>query len=104
MAGGDGETVTVRRPPPKGKFGDPGTGDTVEFTIDGVLFAPGGSGENNTAANSVDTQAQLYITDPGVDVRPADQVLARGGVWEVIGDTAVWGRFGAVVSLRKFTG
>lgn len=99
------EAVTIVRPPGRGKFGDPAPGDIAESPLGGVLFAPGGSDENHNAANSVDTDVTLYVqgnTDTGV--LPTDRVRARGVMYEVIGEPAVWAGFGTVIRLKRFTG
>jgi hypothetical protein len=99
------ESVTVVRPPGKGKFGDPAAGQSTERPLDGVLFAPGQSNELTDRANSVDTDATLYVqgnTDTGV--LPTDRIRARGELFEVVGAPAVWAGFGTVIQLRRFTG
>lgn len=101
-----GETVTVVRPAPLDKFGDPIAGETdKEFNSDGWLVAPGGSTELRTGQNSVDSDMALYRTGPPGEevITPGDRVRVRGLLYEVQGEPAVW-RLGTVISLRKFTG
>lgn len=105
MAGGDAETVTVIRPPAKGKFGDRAPGAAVEFELPGVMVAPGASTELVNGQNSVDTDMTLYAegnSDTGV--RATDRIRVRGQLYEVVGQPAVWGRFGTVIQLRRFAG
>lgn len=99
------EAATIVRPPGKAKFGDPASGSAVEFPLDGVLFAPGSSSEGHDRANSVDTDAALYVqgnTDTGV--LATDRVRVRGELYEVVGTPAIWAGFGTVIQLRRFTG
>jgi hypothetical protein len=99
------EQVTIVRPPGKVKFGDRATGPAVEFPLDGVMFAPGASAENNDGANSVDTDGALYAqgnTETGV--LPSDRIRVRGEMYEVVGKPAIWAGFGTVIQLRRFTG
>lgn len=99
------EAVTVVRPPGRGKFGDPAAGDATEFALGGALFAPGSSTEDHNAANSVDTDATLYLQgNTDTDVLPTDRIRARGVMYEVVGEPAVWAGFGTVIQLRRFTG
>lgn len=101
----DSESVVIVRPPGRAKFGDPAAGAAVEIALDGVLFAPGSSNENTDRANSVDSDATLYVqgnTDTGV--LPSDRVRARDEMYEVVGKPAVWAGFGTVIQLRRFTG
>ena len=97
--------MTVVRPPAKAKFGDPAPGAAIEIPLDGAMFAPGASTEVNGGANSVDTDATLFMqgnTDTGV--LPTDRIRARGEMYEVVGKPAVWAGFGTVIQLRRFTG
>lgn len=99
------EQVTIVRPPRKGKFGDPAPGASVELPLDGVMFAPGASAENNDGANSVDTDGAIYAqgnTDTGV--LPTDRIRVRGEMYEVVGKPSIWAGFGTVIQLRRFTG
>lgn len=97
--------MTIVRPPGKGKFGDPAAGAAVELPLDGVLFAPGASMENHDGANTVESDAALYVqgnTDTGV--LPTDRIMARGELYEVTGKPAIWAGFGTVIQLRRFAG
>ena len=101
----DTESVTVVRPPGKAKFGDPAAGSPVESELAGALFAPGASSELNSGANSVDTDAALYLegnTETGV--LPTDRIRVRGEMYEVVGKPAIWAGFGTVIQLRRFAG
>ena len=99
-----GEEVTIVRPAPRDKFGDPVAGSAAETTSPGWLVAPGGSAELNDAQNSVDSDVDLYRWGSfDEDVRPPYQIRVRGKLYEVVGEPAVW-RLGTVIRLRKFTG
>lgn len=103
---GGGETVTVVRPAPLDKFGDPVPGETdTEFDSDGWMVAPGGSTELRDGQNSVDSDMALYRTGPpgSEEILPKDRVRVRGQLYEVQGEPAVW-RLGTVINLSKFTG
>jgi hypothetical protein len=99
----DIESIVVVREPPRGRFGDPATGSTVEITVPGCQFAPGNSTEAVLAANTVEAQATVYAP-PNVDVRATDKVRARGEMWVVFGAPQFWGSFGTVIPLRRATG
>ncbi len=104
MAGG--EDITIVRPAPLDKFGDPiPDSASTETVSSGWLFAPGGSTELLDGQNSVDWDAQLYRLGPdgGEDIQPSDQVRVRGELFEVVGRPAVW-TAGTVINLRRFTG
>lgn len=99
----DIETITVVRPPARGRFGDPVSGTATEFDVGGCQFAPGPSTEASVAANTVEAEATVYAP-PGVDIRATDQVRARGELWVVYGAPQFWGSFGTVIPLRRATG
>lgn len=102
-SGGDVETATRIRPGGKDGFGNRSAGSTPDEPVVG-LFAPGHTAEHNRAANQVDTLAKFYA-DHGPDIRPGDQLLVRGQLWNVVGDVADWGtRNGLEINLRKVTG
>lgn len=103
MAGG--EDITIVRPAPVDKFGDP-TGDPATETVSGGwLVAPGGSTELHDGQNSVDSDVDLYRLGPpgGEDIQPPYQIRVRGVLYEVVGNPAIWSA-GTVIRLRKFTG
>jgi hypothetical protein len=100
---GDTETVVRIRPPARDPFGDPGNGGGPDLEIGGCLFAPGGSAENNIAANQVDTDATVYCP-PGTTIAATDRIRARGVLYQVVGDPQVWGSSGIAVQLRRVTG
>lgn len=99
----DIETITIIRPPGRGKFGDPAAGTAVEFQVPGCQFAPGPSVEGGVGTNQVDADATVYAP-PNIDVLPTDRVRARGEVWIVDGKPQFWGSFGTVIQLRRVTG
>lgn len=102
MAGG-AETFQVIRPPGRDGFGDPLPDATIEFDLDGCLFAPGPSREIDVAANQVDTAGTVYAP-PGADVLATDLMRVRGDVYAVVGKPQDWGSAGMVIVLREVTG
>jgi hypothetical protein len=107
-----GETVTVVRPPKRGRFGDPEPGQPQNWDIKGVLVAPGSSTEATPGggASTVDTDMTIYPphaiqdTVPG-GVKATDQIRVRGDLYVVQGDPEDWGkRQRMVIHLRKVTG
>lgn len=102
-AGGNVETVVIVRPPGKDKFGDPLPGEPARIPVQGCLFAPGPSVENLAGANQVEADGTVYAP-PGTDVRPTDQVLVRGDLYEVDGKPRDWGTSGVVIVLKLVTG
>lgn len=99
----DIESITVVRPPARGRFGDPVVGSTTEFEVSGCQFAPGPSAEGPVAANTVEAEATVYAP-PNVDILATDKVRARGELWVVYGAPQFWGSFGTVIPLRRATG
>lgn len=99
----DIETITVVRPPGRGRYGDPAAGTATEFEVSGCQFAPGPSAEADIAANTVEAEATVYAP-PNVDVRATDKIRARGQLWVVFGAPQFWGSFGTVIPLRRTTG
>ncbi len=98
------ETVTVERPPAKGKFGDPAGAPGPTFPLE-ALFAPNSSIEVTDRANAVDTDVTLYVeNNTATGVLPSDRIRARGELYEVVGKPAVWAGFGTVIHLRRFSG
>ena len=106
MAAGDQITVVVVRPPKKDGFGDPLPGSAVAFEIPGCLFAPGPTTEVLDGANQVQADGAVYAPPgpPSTDVRPGDQVLVRGDLYEVDGKPQDWGGAGVVILLNLITG
>ncbi len=103
VGAGDGETVTVVRPPQLDRFGDPVPGSTPEFDVPGCLFAPGKSQEQLFGANTVDTDGAIYAP-AGSDFRAADKVRIRGEMFSVVGKPRLWGSEGVVGAVRQVTG
>lgn len=97
------ETVTVVRPPAKGRFGDPVPGTAAEIPVEGCLFAPGPSGENLDGANQVDATGTVFAP-AGTVVRPSDRLRVRGELYEVAGKPMDWGTSGVQIPLRQVTG
>lgn len=103
MPAGNAETVVIVRPPPRGRFGDPAAGSTVEIDLPGVLFAPGPSSEDLVGANQVDTDATIYAPVGSV-VLPTDRIRARDKEYSVVGEPQVWAGEGVVIKLRRVAG
>lgn len=103
MPAGNAETVVVVRPPPRGRFGDPAPGSTVEIEVPGTLFAPGPSSEDLVGANQVDSDATIYAP-VGTQVLPTDRIRARGKEYSVVGEPQEWAGEGVVIRLRRVTG
>jgi hypothetical protein len=108
-----GETVVRLRRTQTGvdRYNNPVYGAPAELSIDGALFAPGGTQEpaepGRTPVIDVPT---LYFRGQWPDVEATDQFRVRGEVYEVTGDPADWraadtsGAGGLVVQLRKVSG
>lgn len=109
MAGNE-ETITIVRPPAKGRFGDLQPGTPARYDVGGVLFAPGPSIELVDAQNTVDTDGTAYLPPgaeaavPGNRFLPTDKAEVRGDLYSVVGDPQVWAGEGTVLVLRKVTG
>lgn len=101
MAVVDFLTVTVIRPGGRDNFGE--SLPVTRHDIDGCLVAPRGSEEASTFANTVITGAELF-TPPGADLLPADRVVARGVVYDVVGEVGDWGAGGCQAALTRRTG
>lgn len=107
-----GETITVVRPPARGRFGDPAAGTPQRFDVPGTLFAPGPSQElgAGAGANQVDTDGTVYppptiLTIVPGGPKPTDQIEVRGDLYGIVGDPQNWGaRRRLVILLRKVTG
>jgi len=64
--------------------------DPDKATIEGVAIAPSSSTEPlQDDRRQVITRMSIYCA-PGSDVRPADRIRARTGLWEVVGEIADW--------------
>lgn len=100
---GDTETVTVVRPPARDTFGDALPGTEASTDLPGCLVAPGGSGEQNSGANQVTTDATVYAP-PGADILATDRLLVRGQLHEVVGQPQQWTGYGLVIDVRRITG
>ncbi len=97
--------MTIVRPPARAKFGDPAPGVSVEVALDGVMVAPGSSGEDHNRANAIDTDVTLYAQgNTATGVLPTDRIRVRGLLFEVVGEPAVWAGFGTVIQLRRYAG
>lgn len=108
-----GETVDVYRPTgSSGRYGDtvPVYPDDPTHQVGNVAIDPGGSTEDNDGRTAVISTPKLYRPGPAPDLQPADQVVARAGRYEVVGQPHVWvSPFsgvadGSVTDLRKVEG
>jgi len=88
-----GETVTrIRTADSTGDdpYGNPLPGADVETTLTGAAFDPGGSLEPVEVgrAQTVTTPRLYFIVPP--DIISTDRIRARGIVYNVIGNPALW--------------
>lgn len=99
------ETITVRRPSTSRDWrGDP-AGAATEHDIDGCLLAPLSTTETTFQHEQVTDGFTVYVAgtvDP--DVQPTDQVVARGGVYEVDGAVRPWAAAGAEFNIVRTRG
>lgn len=120
MVSGFTEVITVVRPGPRDRHGDPG--EPTEHTIDDVIVAPSRSTENVDSGNQVTTRWDLYLP-AGADIQATDRVrraadpppgetsdLKRRAPWVVVGDPSPWRspwsgwNPGVVVHIERHTG
>lgn len=80
-------------------------------TVDGAIFAPGGSTELVQGGDMVIQQPTLYNIDPSLAVKPTDVFTVGGDRFEVDGEPQKYQpnpfdgwQVGLVVKLRKVTG
>lgn len=110
-----GETVTrIRAGAQTGTdaFGQPVYGPDVETTIDGAMFAPGGSSESvEVGREAVVTAPTLYFRAAWPDIVETDRIRVRGVEYDVDGRPADWrdpfgtdGPGGLVVTLKAVEG
>lgn len=102
------ETITVVRPGPRDRHGDPVTDNAgkpihvTEHTIDQVIVAPAASTEDVGRGETVTSGWDLYVP-PGADIAVTDRVrrttdpapggsvdLKRRGPWVVVTEPAPW--------------
>lgn len=117
LVNGYTETITVVRPGPRDRHGDPG--ETAEHTISGVIVAPSGSSEDVADGDQVTTRWDLYAP-AGSDITATDRVrretdpatgdLRQRAPWIVVGQPSPWrSPFsnwapGMVVKIERHTG
>lgn len=90
-----GETVTRLR---RTMVLDPYSGEETlgswdapdELTIEGVAIAPASSVEPAVDGRQQVVTAMSLYGAQGLDIRPADRIRARSGVWDVVGDEQAW--------------
>lgn len=87
----DGETVVRER---RRLVEDPYSGEPIradwsdpeELSVEGVAIAPSSTVEPvNDSRSEVITQMSIYF-GPDEDIKPADRIRARSGVWDVQGE------------------
>jgi hypothetical protein len=98
------ETVLFRYPVRLDVFQRPVAGSATEVIVEDCLFAPGTGGENQTHANQVVADATLYAPPESPAITAADQVVARGEIYEVIEKPRLWTNEGYEIPLRRVTG
>lgn len=94
-----GETITIVRTGPspgRDELGMPIPGPVTEIDVPGCVAMPRpeniriGTGPQQ-GRDSVITGWTVYAP-PGTEIRTTDQLRIRGQLWEVTGETSVWGR------------
>jgi len=91
MRFGHGETVTRLR---RSLVLDPYSGEETlgswespdELVIPGVAIGPSSSVELNTEDRAQVTTSMSLYGAQGLDIKPADRIRARSGLWDVVGD------------------
>lgn len=102
--GGNVETVVFRYPPRFDTFHQPINGGGLDTVVEGCLFAPGATGENDNQAHQVVADAVLYAPEDAPVLTARDQVVVRGLTYEVIGFPKLWFGEGYEIQLKKVTG
>lgn len=114
MLGFPGETVTVLTPAViENRYGrstvDPDWSHAVQATVDGCLFAPQSTSEDNDGRTAVLSDARLYLP-AGTEVTAGCRVVIRGEQYEFDGSPSVWadpfgqGLDGIEAQVRKVDG
>lgn len=114
MLGFPGESVTILTPATTtNRYGrttvDPDWGNATSTVVEGCLFAPTSTSEDNDGRTAVVTGARLYLPT-GTAITAADRVTIRGTTYELDGDPSVWadpfgqGLDGIEAPVRKVTG
>jgi len=110
-----GETVTRLR---RQLVADPYSGgDTqaswdapLELTIEGVAIGPSSTTEQPSDERLMVTSSMSLYCASGLDVIPEDRILARSGLWDVVGEEQAWSNPftgwapGSEYQLRKVVG
>jgi hypothetical protein len=103
--GGNVEAVLFRYPARFDTFHQQISGGPQADTIvEGCLFAPGATDEQDDQAHQVRADATLYAPEDAPVLTARDQVVARGLVYEVIGFPKLWAGEGYEIPLRRITG
>ncbi len=103
--GGNVETVLFRYPVRFDTFHQQiAGGPQADTIVDGCLFAPGSTDENDAQAHQVRADATLFAPEDAPVLTARDQVVVRAQVYEVIGFPKLWFGEGYEIQLRKVTG
>lgn len=102
--GGNVETVVFRYPPRYDTFHQLITSSGLDTVVEGCLFAPGATDENDSQAHQVVADATLYAPEDAPVLTARDQVVVRDQVYEVIGLPKLWFGEGYEIQLKKVTG
>jgi hypothetical protein len=102
--GGNTETVLFRYPARYDTFHQQVTSNQLDTLVEGCLFAPGSTDENDSQAHQVRADATLYAPEDAPVLTARDQVVVRDQVYEVIGFPKLWLGEGYEIQLKKVTG
>lgn len=102
--GGNVEAVLFRYPARFDTFHQQTTAAQPDTIVEGCLFAPGATDENDAQAHQVVGDATLYVPEDAPVITSRDQVVVRGQAYEVIGFPKLWAGEGYEIPLRRVTG
>lgn len=102
--GGHTEPVVFRYPARFDTFHQQIAAAAIDATVEGCLFAPGATSEQDTQAHQVVADAVLYAPEDAPALTARDQVVVRGQTYEVIGRPKLWLGEGYEIPLRRVTG
>jgi hypothetical protein len=103
--GGNTEAVAFRYPARFDTFHQQiSAGPQADTVVEGCLFAPGATDENDAQAHQVVGDATLYVPEDAPVISSRDQVVVRGQAYEVIGFPKLWAGEGYEIALRRVTG
>jgi N-acetylneuraminic acid mutarotase len=102
--GGNVETVVFRYPARYDTFHQQTAAAALDTIVQGCLFAPGATDENDSQAHQVVADATLYAPEDAPVLTARDQVMVRGQTYEVIGFPKLWFGEGYEIRLKLITG